>query len=142
MVFQKYRVSFKLSKCEFLSDRVEYVGHDLLQDGNSPAQFKFDLIDNWSLLSTGKNLFSFIGLISFYHKFSPYYEIRIKPLRHLIRSYYRKQIPQMAWTPELIEFFEDMKRCVTSSHITTLKTSILENRLEQQRYGMDKHATS
>ena len=29
-VIVKYRGSFKLSKCHFLSNRVEYVGHDIL----------------------------------------------------------------------------------------------------------------
>ena len=118
MVFQKYRVSFKLSKCEFLSDRVEYVGHDVLKDGNTPARSKFDLIRDWKLPTTGQSLFSFIGLICFYHKFVPYLEIRLKPLRALLRKFYRKPIPQVAWTPERIELFENMKLCITSSPIT------------------------
>jgi hypothetical protein len=29
IVCKKYRLSLKLSKCDFLKDRVEYVGHDL-----------------------------------------------------------------------------------------------------------------
>ena len=37
-VFLKYRVSFKLSKCKFMTKRVEYVGHDICPDGNCPAQ--------------------------------------------------------------------------------------------------------
>ena len=40
-VFTKYRLSFKLSKCNFFLPRVEYVGHDLIASGNYPAQFKF-----------------------------------------------------------------------------------------------------
>lgn len=28
-IFQNYRVSFRLDKCDFLKDRFEYVGHDL-----------------------------------------------------------------------------------------------------------------
>ena len=74
-VFVKYRVSFKLPKCCFLADRVEFVGHDLLCNGNAPASSKFNLIKNWSLPMSGQFLFSFIGLIAFYHKFAPYHEI-------------------------------------------------------------------
>ena len=37
-VFQKYRVSFRLDKCEFLNPRIEYVGHDVLTHGNCPAR--------------------------------------------------------------------------------------------------------
>ena len=49
-VFQKYHVRFKLSKCKFLSNRVEYVGHDLLRNDITPAKAKFDLINDWDLL--------------------------------------------------------------------------------------------
>jgi hypothetical protein len=45
-IFQKYRVSFQLKKCEFFKDRIEYVGHDLRPTGNSPAASKFDLIND------------------------------------------------------------------------------------------------
>ena len=37
-VFEKYRVSFKLEKCEFLKDRVEYAGHNLTPTGNVPSK--------------------------------------------------------------------------------------------------------
>ena len=75
-VFQKYRVSFKLSKCSFLADRVEYAGHDLLCNGNAPASSKLQLLNNWSVLDSGQTIFSFIGLVTFYHEFAPYNEIR------------------------------------------------------------------
>jgi hypothetical protein len=39
-VCQKYRLSLKLSKCDFLKERIEYVGHDLTSDGNCPSKSK------------------------------------------------------------------------------------------------------
>ena len=42
-VFTKFRLSFKLSKYDFLKDRVECVGHDLTTNGNCPAASKFSL---------------------------------------------------------------------------------------------------
>lgn len=117
MVFEKYRVSFKLKKCEFLKDRTEYVGYDVLSSGNSPAQSKFDMINDWPLPTTGQSLHSFIGLVNFYHRFAPYLEIRLKPLRKLCKSYFRKDIPIMAWTQDLIQLFADIKVCITSGPI-------------------------
>ena len=67
-VFNKYRVSFRLDKCRFLMDRVEYVGHDLTPEGNCPARSKFDLIKDWELPTSGTSLHSFIGLLIFYHR--------------------------------------------------------------------------
>jgi hypothetical protein len=43
-VCQKYRLSLKLSKCDFLKERVEHVGHDLTSEGNFPLQSKFNMI--------------------------------------------------------------------------------------------------
>ena len=116
-VFQKYRVSFKLKKCDFLQERTEYVGYDILSAGNCPASSKFDMITDWKLPIDGPSLHSFIGLINFYHKFCPYLEIRMKPLRKLCKKYFRKRIPSLEWSPKLIQLFEDLKRCITSSPV-------------------------
>ena len=48
-MFQKYRVSFRLDKCDFLKERVEFVGHDLTSGGNCPAKSKFDMINDWEM---------------------------------------------------------------------------------------------
>ena len=52
-VFTKYRLSFKLSKCDFFKDRVEYVDHDLTANGNCPVRSKFSLFKDWLLPSHG-----------------------------------------------------------------------------------------
>ena len=117
IVFRKYRVSFRLDKCDFLKERVEYVGHDLTARGNCPAQSKFDLINDWPLPRTGQALHSFIGLLNFYHHYKPQLELRMKPLRELYKRFYRSDIPIMGWTPKLIQLFEDLKIGITSSPV-------------------------
>ena len=114
-VFKKYRVSFQLKKCDFLKDRVEYVGHDLTATGNCPAQSKFELIRNWELPTAGPSLHSFIGLLNFYHKYIPFFELTVKPLRALERKFHRKPIPESAWSEDLKALFEELKDLVTSS---------------------------
>ena len=44
-------------------------------------------------------------------------EIRLKRLRKLLKQYYRKPIPLMAWTPDLISFFEEITLTITSSTV-------------------------
>ena len=113
-VFTKFRLSFKLSKCDFLKERVEYVGHDLTANGNCPAESKFALIQEWPLPPHGISLLSFIGLCCFYNKYCPWFETNIKPLRRLQRAYHRKPIPIMSWSPTLITIFNNCK-----SHLVT-----------------------
>ena len=75
------------------------------------------MIRDWEIPSTGSSLYSFVGLVMFYHRYAPYLEMRIKPLRRLIKLYFRTQIPVMAWTQESLELFNDIKICITSSPV-------------------------
>ena len=104
-VFTKVLLSFKLSKCDFLKDRVEYVGHDLTANGNCPAASKFLLLKDWPIPPDGISLLSFIGLCCFYNRYCPWFETNMKPLRKLQRVYHRKTIPIMSWIPSLIKLF-------------------------------------
>ena len=113
-IYVKYRLSFNGKKCDFFMNRFEWMGNDITGDGNSPAISKFDLIRDWTLPVTGDSLLSFCGLLGFYSKYIPQYESRAQPLRALARSYHRKPLPSMAWTPALIALFNDLKIAVTS----------------------------
>ena len=64
-VFSKYRLSFKLSKCDFFKDRVEYVRHDLTAKENCLGVSKLFLLQDWPLQPHGLSLLSFIGLCFF-----------------------------------------------------------------------------
>ena len=78
---------------------------------------KFNMINDWKLLISSQGLHSFIGLINFYHNYAPYFEVHIKPLLKLYCDYFHKNIPLMAWSPDLIKLFEDMKKFITPSPI-------------------------
>ena len=43
-ISKRYNVSWKLKKCSFFPERVEFVGHDKRADGNSPAASKIPLL--------------------------------------------------------------------------------------------------
>ena len=114
-IFDKHRVSFKLEKCEFFYPRVEYVGHDLTAEGQHPARSKYQLIADWALPATARNLQSFVSLCGFYQKYQPWFEIHIKGLRRLIGKYRGDVIPLMAWSPALLHTFNQLKQGLTSS---------------------------
>ena len=84
-ILSKCSVIFWWEKCDFLKERVKYVGHDVVEDGNCPAQSTFYLINDWKLPTNRQDLFSFIGFIHFYHRYAPYFEIYMKPLRKFLK---------------------------------------------------------
>ena len=43
--------------------------------------------------------------------------MRIKLLRQILKKYFRKPIPPMAWLPALIALFQYIKVCITSSPV-------------------------
>ena len=113
--FVAYRLSFKLKKCDFLKSRVEWLGVDISVKGNMPAQSKFQLITDWPTPETAQGLHSFVSLCGFYSSFCPWFEVDIIPLRRLLSQYKHKQIPHMAWTPNLLRLFRKLKTDLTSS---------------------------
>ena len=117
--FVQYWVSFRLDKCEFFMDRIEYVGHDLTPHGNSPALSKFNLLTNWPLPATGLNLHSFLGLCSFYGRYCPWFETDVTPLRAIIRTYKRRPIPITEWTDTNRALFLKLKQDITTSPCLT-----------------------
>ena len=116
-IFTKWRLSFNPKKCDFFLDRVEWIGFDLRPDGNSPAASKYDCVRNWPTPTTGQSLHSFVGLLNFYARFIPHFEIRVGPLRQLVRTYHRKPIPASAWTQDLLTTFTDLKQALLSDPI-------------------------
>ena len=68
-----------VGKYDFLKEIIEYVGHDVTEDINFPAQLKFDLINYWKLPTNRQALFSLIGLIHFYHRYDPHFKMSMNP---------------------------------------------------------------
>ena len=116
-IFTKWRLSFNPKKCDFFLDRVEWIGFDLRPNGNSPASSKYDSVRNWPTPATGQSLHSFVGLLNFYSKFIPHFELRVGPLRELVRHYHRKPIPPCVWTPPLLETFNSLKEALVSDPV-------------------------
>ena len=93
-VFIKYQVLLKLPKCNFLKERFEYIGHDILiADGNCPASSKFNLVADWALPMNGQGLHSFVSLCNYYHHFCSWFEVAVKPFHSLISEFHCQPIP-------------------------------------------------
>jgi hypothetical protein len=116
-IYLKYRTTLNLKKCNFLRKRFEFVGHDILPEGNTTAKSKYDLISDWKLPTTGDGLHSFISLCNFYTKFLPLFEMKVGPLRLLYSKYLHQQIPKEEWTEDLKRLFSSLKNDLTSEPV-------------------------
>ena len=82
-ISKRYNITWKLKKCSFFPDRVEFVGHDRRPIGNSPAKSKTPLLKNWPKPTIVRDILRFIGFTLFYHKYMPFYEFCIVNLRKM-----------------------------------------------------------
>ena len=78
-----YRATVKLKKCKFLPNRCEFVGVDILPEGNSPEQSKYNVFANLPCPATWSDLRMVIGMFGFYGQWLQNYEVRIRPWRDL-----------------------------------------------------------
>ena len=85
---------------------------------------KFDMFTDWEISTLESGLHSFGGLVMVYHRYATYSEMCIKSLRLLIKLYFRTDIPVITWTQGLIELFNSIKVCITSSPVLTDTTQI------------------
>ena len=117
-MFTKYRLLFKLTKYDFFKPRVEFVGYDLTTYGNYTVASKFDLIQHLPLPPNTVSFLSFTGLCRFYIRYCPWFEMNIKPLRKVQRTFHRKLIPIISWTSSLITLFDDCKNQLVTSPLS------------------------
>jgi hypothetical protein len=70
-------------KCEFHTERVEYLGYILSPDGLSMAQDKIQTIRDWPEPQKVKDVQSFLGFANFYRRFIYNYSDIVVPLTRL-----------------------------------------------------------
>ena len=112
----EYRLSLNLSKCDFLKDHVEYVGHNLTPSGNSSAESKYSLINDWPIPTMVKSLHAFICLCNFYSRCCPWFKVSLKLFGTLThKSPGNSTIPFTFCTPDTESLFQQLKHNITSS---------------------------
>ena len=76
----------RLHKCEFLKDKVDYLGFEVGQDGIRTSPEKVRAILDWPRPLSVHDVRSFLGLASYYRKFIRGFSQLAKPLTDLTRE--------------------------------------------------------
>ena len=112
-VLQKLRnaeLKLKPSKCEFLKDRISYLGHIVLKNGVETNPKKIQVILDWPRPQTVYHVRSFLGFTNYYRKFLYLYSQIARPLNDLIlgENAKKKSFP-VKWGPEQQNAFDKLK---------------------------------
>ena len=77
-------LKLKPSKCEFLKDRISYLGHIVSKDGVETDPKKIQVILDWPKPQIVYHVRSFLGFTNYYRKFLYRYSQIARPLNDLI----------------------------------------------------------
>ena len=80
------RLYGRLHKCEFLKDKVDYLGFEVGHDGIRTSPEKVRVILDWPRPQSVHDVRSFLGLASYYWKFIKGFSQLAKPMTDLTRD--------------------------------------------------------
>ena len=68
-ILSKFNLKIKICKCSFFHQEVPFLGHIVSKEGISPVFDKVEVIRNFPLPCTPKDVNPFLGLVGYYQKF-------------------------------------------------------------------------
>lgn len=64
-------IKFNKNKCRINVDKIKYLGHIITRDGIEPDHSKVDVIKNYPVPTSVKEVQRFLGILNYLHKFIP-----------------------------------------------------------------------
>ena len=111
-------LKIKPSKCHLLQTSVCYLGHVVSAKGVETDPEKIRCIADRPVPSSQKNLQSFLGLASYYHRFIRNFAHIAAPLHALAHK-----DRDWVWTPQCRVAFFELKKALTSTPVLVLPNS-------------------
>ena len=109
---EKHGLKAKQSKCEFMMESVEYLGHRISSQGIHPLEAKKDAILLAPQPENLPQLRSYLGLLNYYGKFIPKLATIAHPLYRLL-----KNDVKWNWDSDCERAFKETKESLTSADV-------------------------
>lgn len=100
----KHKLKLKPSKCKFLLKSVTYLGYHVSNGIVQPDPSNLNVVKNFAIPSTKKNVRQFLGLTGFYRRFIQNYAEKSLPLTNLL-----KNESKFVWSAEAQSAFDTLK---------------------------------
>ena len=96
-------------KCNFFTNRIEFLGHVITPEGLKPQTNKITAIREFPKPKTIKSLRRYMGMINFYHSFVPALAKVLSPVSTLMSCPRGVKDAKIKWTEESSKAFEESK---------------------------------
>ena len=122
---QQHKLYCKLSKCDFFTTSIPYLGHIITPNGVSMDPSKVKCVQDWPVPTSVVEIQSFLGLANYYRAFIPNFAEKAVHMTKLTR----KDVP-FVWGPDQQKAFNELKLEFTEgrilAHPDTSKSFVLE----------------
>lgn len=110
--FVEAKLTVNLLKCEFAKATVVYLGKVVGQGQVRPVRAEVEMIDNYPMPTTKKELMRFLGMVGFYRCFCRNFSTVVAPLTNLLRGGV-----DFCWTLGCQQAFEKVKMLLTEGPV-------------------------
>ncbi|XP_065224345.1 uncharacterized protein K02A2.6-like [Planococcus citri] len=111
---RKFNIRLNKKKCDFLTDRLTYLGYEIDSNGVHKTQEKIEAVLNAKQPRTAAELKSFQGLVNYYARFVPNMSQLFAPLGKLLQKNAR-----FKWNKACSAAFENIKKEIASDRVLT-----------------------
>lgn len=109
---RQVKLSLNPKKCNFLQDRLEFLGHEISKDGLRPSPSKTQAVVNYPKPTTADEVLRFVSFCNYYRRFVPNFAKIVKPLNDLL-----KNNVVFEWTDKCQNAFEQLKIALTTKPV-------------------------
>ena len=101
-------------KCTFASNNIKIFGHTVNDGLISPDEQKVEVVANWPIPKTKKQLRSYIGFVNYFRSYIPNYSSIAFPLTEMLT---KKKSDKLQWSDEAQEAFDRLKNALISKPV-------------------------
>ena len=123
--FVKAGLKLKPSKCYFVCERVEYLGHIITPQGTKPNSDQVAAVQGYPVPASVKQVKQFIGLVSYYRRFIKGFVKIAEPLHWLTQ----KDVT-FEWSLSCQNAFDTLKRALIEAPVLAYPNFSRNFRLE------------
>ena len=84
---KEYQLFTKFNKCEFWLEEVAFLGHIISKEGIIVDLAKVETVSKWKRPKNSTEIWSFLELVRYYHRFIKNFFKIAKPLTELTKKY-------------------------------------------------------
>lgn len=132
-LLDKANLTLNLSKCEFLADKVNYLGYEISAAGIRPGDKKISCVIDFPRPTNQHTVRQFLGLVGYFRKFIRNFAQVAHPLNKLL-----KKDSLWCWTDEQEEAFKDLKERLIKRPILSIydPTAVIELHTDASKLGI------